>query len=199
MQWQGRHGEGMPSNTEPKLKAALSAPHYQTCGPLTDLSAHVGHPVNKQGRLKEAVARWFFQQLIIGADYCHKRGVANRDIKLENTLLQVLAMLRRGRGWSRSPFVLRRDPPAWRVHRTAYQRSRLPCGHPRRARWVGCDAVRARVRGRVGGRLPECEPGGRDGHACNATLGRPALLGPTIGCFTLGWTVQSPVGKERDC
>lgn len=48
------------------------------------------HYVQKQGRLKEAVARWFFQQLVIGCDYCHKRGVANRDIKLENTLLQVV-------------------------------------------------------------------------------------------------------------
>jgi serine/threonine-protein kinase SRK2 len=47
------------------------------------------HYVQKQGRLKEAVARWFFQQLMVGVDYCHKRGVANRDIKLENTLLQV--------------------------------------------------------------------------------------------------------------
>ncbi|KXZ46593.1 hypothetical protein GPECTOR_42g804 [Gonium pectorale] len=46
------------------------------------------HYVQQQTRLKEAVARWFFQQLIIGVDYCHKRGVANRDIKLENTLLQ---------------------------------------------------------------------------------------------------------------
>jgi serine/threonine-protein kinase SRK2 len=45
--------------------------------------------VHKQGRLKEAVARWFFQQLVVAVDYCHKRGVANRDIKLENTLLQV--------------------------------------------------------------------------------------------------------------
>ncbi|GLC37612.1 hypothetical protein PLESTB_001667900 [Pleodorina starrii] len=44
--------------------------------------------VQSQARLKEAVARWFFQQLVIGVDYCHKRGVANRDIKLENTLLQ---------------------------------------------------------------------------------------------------------------
>jgi len=33
--------------------------------------------------------RWFFQQLIIGLDYCHKMGIFNRDIKLENTLLQV--------------------------------------------------------------------------------------------------------------
>jgi hypothetical protein len=44
------------------------------------------HYVQKNTRLKEAVARWFFQQLIIGVDYCHKRGVANRDIKLVRTL-----------------------------------------------------------------------------------------------------------------
>ncbi|MEW5305611.1 MAG: hypothetical protein WDW38_008094 [Sanguina aurantia] len=44
--------------------------------------------VQRLGRLREGVARWFFQQLVLGLDYCHKRGVANRDIKLENTLLQ---------------------------------------------------------------------------------------------------------------
>jgi len=37
--------------------------------------------------LSEDRARWFFQQLVVGVDYCHRRGVANRDIKLENTLL----------------------------------------------------------------------------------------------------------------
>jgi serine/threonine-protein kinase SRK2 len=37
--------------------------------------------------LPETEARWFFQQLVLGMDYCHKVGVANRDIKLENTLL----------------------------------------------------------------------------------------------------------------
>lgn len=36
-----------------------------------------------------ASCRWFFQQLILAVDYCHKKGVANRDIKLENTLLAV--------------------------------------------------------------------------------------------------------------
>jgi serine/threonine-protein kinase SRK2 len=45
--------------------------------------------VQRAVRLKEAASRWFFQQLIIGLDYCHRRGVVNRDIKLENTLLQV--------------------------------------------------------------------------------------------------------------
>ena len=37
--------------------------------------------------ITEDMVRWFFQQLIIGLDYCHRMGVANRDIKLENTLL----------------------------------------------------------------------------------------------------------------
>lgn len=45
--------------------------------------------VRKFGHLKESVARWFFQQLALAVDFCHKKGVANRDIKLENTLLHV--------------------------------------------------------------------------------------------------------------
>lgn len=45
--------------------------------------------VRTQRRLKESMARWFFQQLILAVDYTHKRGVANRDIKLENLLLHV--------------------------------------------------------------------------------------------------------------
>ena len=32
-------------------------------------------------------ARWFFQQLMLAVDFCHRMGVVNRDIKLENTLL----------------------------------------------------------------------------------------------------------------
>jgi len=36
---------------------------------------------------QEEQARWIFQQLIIGLDYCHRRGVANRDLKLENLLM----------------------------------------------------------------------------------------------------------------
>ncbi|KAL4425747.1 hypothetical protein ABPG75_009763 [Micractinium tetrahymenae] len=37
--------------------------------------------------LHEDEARWFFQQLILAVDYCHRMGVTSRDIKLENTLL----------------------------------------------------------------------------------------------------------------
>jgi serine/threonine-protein kinase SRK2 len=43
--------------------------------------------VVRKGGLKESEARWFFQQLIVGVDYLHRMGVASRDIKLENTLL----------------------------------------------------------------------------------------------------------------
>ena len=42
--------------------------------------------VQRRG-LPETEARWFFQQLVLGMDYCHRKGVCNRDIKLENTLL----------------------------------------------------------------------------------------------------------------
>lgn len=31
--------------------------------------------------------RWLFQQLIIAVDYMHRRGLAHRDIKMENILL----------------------------------------------------------------------------------------------------------------
>jgi serine/threonine-protein kinase SRK2 len=37
--------------------------------------------------MKENEARPLFQQLLLAVDYCHKMTVANRDIKLENTLL----------------------------------------------------------------------------------------------------------------
>lgn len=43
--------------------------------------------IRRRNGLTEDEARWFFQQLILGLDYCHRMGVVNRDIKLENTLL----------------------------------------------------------------------------------------------------------------
>ena len=43
--------------------------------------------LESQSRVQEEDARWFFQQLMVGLDYCHRMGVVNRDIKLENTLL----------------------------------------------------------------------------------------------------------------
>ena len=37
--------------------------------------------------LPETQARWFFQQIALAVEYCHGLGIAHRDIKLENALL----------------------------------------------------------------------------------------------------------------
>ncbi|KAL3613621.1 CBL-interacting serine/threonine-protein kinase 25 [Castilleja foliolosa] len=40
-----------------------------------------------RGKLKEEIARKYFQQLISAVDFCHSRGVYHRDLKPENLLL----------------------------------------------------------------------------------------------------------------
>ncbi|KAI4316395.1 hypothetical protein L6164_024379 [Bauhinia variegata] len=40
-----------------------------------------------KGKLKEDMARKYFQQLISAVDFCHSRGVSHRDLKPENLLL----------------------------------------------------------------------------------------------------------------
>lgn len=47
-----------------------------------------------KGRLKEAEARSYFQQLINAVDYCHSRGVYHRDLKPENLLLDSYGVLK---------------------------------------------------------------------------------------------------------
>ncbi|CAN1250078.1 CBL-interacting serine/threonine-protein kinase 12 [Linum perenne] len=50
---------------------------------------HGGELFNKvaKGRLKEDVARRYFQQLISAVAFCHARRVFHRDLKSENLLL----------------------------------------------------------------------------------------------------------------
>ncbi|GFP82799.1 cbl-interacting serine/threonine-protein kinase 25 [Phtheirospermum japonicum] len=40
-----------------------------------------------RGKLKEEIARKYFQQLVSAVDFCHSRGVYHRDLKPENLLL----------------------------------------------------------------------------------------------------------------
>ena len=41
----------------------------------------------ENGKLSESESRRFFQQMISGIDYCHKKMVVHRDLKPENLLL----------------------------------------------------------------------------------------------------------------
>ncbi len=37
--------------------------------------------------LEESIARKYFQQIIRGVEYCHRRGISHRDLKPENILM----------------------------------------------------------------------------------------------------------------
>ena len=65
---------------------------YETGGELYLVLEHVegGELFDylvKRGRLGENEARKFFQQMILGLDFCHKHLICHRDLKPENLLL----------------------------------------------------------------------------------------------------------------
>jgi serine/threonine protein kinase len=41
------------------------------------------------GKLSEEQARFYFQQLVEGVEYCHKLGVCHRDLKPEVRMLEI--------------------------------------------------------------------------------------------------------------
>lgn len=45
------------------------------------------YTLRSEGHLSEDEARWMFQQLVSAVAFCHRCGIVNRDIKLENALL----------------------------------------------------------------------------------------------------------------
>jgi serine/threonine-protein kinase SRK2 len=44
--------------------------------------------LKQRKRFSEKRSRWYFQQLMFAIDFCHRVGIINRDIKLENLLLK---------------------------------------------------------------------------------------------------------------
>lgn len=57
--------------------------------------------------MSEDDARWIFQQLIVAVDYCHRLGIANRDIKVlclhaATWRACMLLFTSSGHGWTRS-------------------------------------------------------------------------------------------------
>ncbi len=62
--------------TQHQLHVLGTRPCFQFKDRLSLLSVQMG--------IAEADARWLFQQLIIAVDYCHRLGIANRDIKVRS-------------------------------------------------------------------------------------------------------------------
>jgi serine/threonine protein kinase len=118
----------------------LTARHINIVMDYANYGSLLGY-LQLYGQLQEAVARWFFQQLVLAVDYCHKKGVCLRDIKLENTLLH----LPKGRQW---PLVrVRAGLVGLHLLRVAFDVG-VHCSWVQR--WLGGAVRGVRVRGALG-------------------------------------------------
>ncbi|TXG65582.1 hypothetical protein EZV62_006857 [Acer yangbiense] len=63
---------------------------YTICHYFAMELVHGGELFNKitKGRLREDLARIYFQQLAFAIDFCHSCGIYHRDFKPENLLLE---------------------------------------------------------------------------------------------------------------
>lgn len=59
---------------------------YARGGDLFEYVLQRKAPVHGEG-IPEPSARWFFMELMVAVHFCHELGIANRDVKLENMLL----------------------------------------------------------------------------------------------------------------
>ena len=67
-----------------QFKDIFLTPHYLAIVMEYAAGGDMMEYIRSKRGISEVLARWFFQQLMIGLDYCHRMGVAGREIKLEH-------------------------------------------------------------------------------------------------------------------